>query len=194
MKIKAIILAALVAAMFATSAQAAGGQVGVTGGVSFPFGDFSDVASTGFNVGLTGDWNLTEQFAVGGEVGWHGFGGNDDFEKSLSADAGSSVDATISLIPVLVHAKWLIPGSASMMPYLKGGLGFYNSKFKAEWSGGSDEETNTDFGFELGGGVNYKLNENLTWGVDAAFQSIQTDGDSSNMATVRAQLLFGVGK
>ena len=195
MKFKSILLAALIAVAGASSAHAAKMWIGPTAGLGMPMGAFSDVASTGFNLGLTGDYPLNESFVVGGEAGWHGFGGSDDFEKAQSAAIGSSVDAKVNIVPVIVHGKWMIPsGGGGMKPYLKLGLGLYRSSTKVEFTGGDDTTTDTNFGYELGAGLNYPVNDNVSWGVDGAFHSIQSDGDAANLITVRAQLHFGFGQ
>ena len=47
------------------------------------------------------------------------------------------------------------------------------------------DESNTDFGFHLGGGLDF-----AKFGIDARYHSIQTEGSATNYFTVGAHLNF----
>lgn len=181
-------------AMLASSAVAAPGAiwVGVNGGIGLPFGDFRDVASTGFNLGLTGDYMMSGTWAIGGELGWHKFGGNDDLEKSQSALAGVPVEITIRAIPVTAHAKYLLPANESTAPFLKAALGLYNLNTKIDAGTlGDSNRSETNVGFQFGGGMNFKNTESAAYGAELLYHYIATEDKASNMITLRGQLLFG---
>ena len=191
---KTWLLTLALTAMLASSAVAAPGAiwVGVNGGIGLPFGDFRDVASTGFNLGLTGDYMMSDSWALGGELGWHKFGGNDDFEKSESARLSVPVEITIRAIPITAHAKYLLPANESAAPFVKAALGLYNLNTKTDaGSLGDDNESSTKPGFQFGGGLNFKSTESVAYGAELLYHYIATEDKASNMITLRGQLLFG---
>ena len=190
MKLRSAVLAVLFV-VAPTAASAAPIQIGPTAGFGVPFGDFADIASTGFNLGVTGDLALDGPFSVGGEIGWQSFGGNDDFEKSLSAIAGSEVDVKLSMITVLVHGKTTFASSERLAPYAKLSAGIYRSSLQFESAAGTDDDSSTDFGFALGGG--FLMGDKFKYGLDASLHFISTEDESTNILLVRGQLLFGAG-
>jgi opacity protein-like surface antigen len=179
----------------AAGAHAAPGAIwgGMNGGISMPFGHFSDKASTGFTLGLIGEYMKNDSWAFGGELGWHKFGGNDDLEKSESARLGVPVNFTVRAIPITAHAKYLLPPSERIAPFVKAGLGFYNLKFKTDAGTlGDRDKSETDFGFQVGGGFNFKSTGNVAFGTELLYHYISTETQASNMFTLRMQLLFAV--
>ncbi len=179
-------------AMLASGAAAASGTiwVGVNGGIGLPFGDFRDAASTGFNLGLTGDYMKSESWAFGGELGWHKFGGNDDLEKLRSVEEGVPVELTVRAIPITAHAKYLLPANESAAPFLKAAIGLYNLNFKTD-PGSLGDDSQTKVGFQFGGGLNLKNTQTVAYGAELLYHYIATDEKASNMITLRGQLLFG---
>ena len=181
-------------AMLASSAVAAPGAiwVGVNGGIGLPFGEFRDAASAGFNLGLTGDYMMSDTWAFGGELGWHKFGGNDDFEKSESVRRGVPVEITTRAIPITAYAKYLLPANESAAPFLKAAFGLYNINTKIDaGSEGDSNDSATKFGFQFGGGMNFKNTESVAYGAELLYHYIATENKASNMITLRGQLLFG---
>ena len=166
--------------------------LGVNGGVSLPFGDFSDQASTGFNLGLTGDYVIYENLAVGGEIGWHSFGGNDELEKQLSVQHGASANLTIRVVPVIAHARYFLPAGQKVTPFVKGGLGLYNVQNKVEYLAVSQEHSSTRIGFQFGAGADFKSAASLQYGIDAQYLYIATENKATSMVVARGQLLFGL--
>ena len=62
-----------------TNAQAdSDGPVGISGAVSFPFGEFGDKAKTGYGLHAMGDYILHPLFHLSGNVGFHHFKGEAD--------------------------------------------------------------------------------------------------------------------
>jgi len=191
---KTWLLSVMMIATFASGAHAAVGAtwVGMNAGISMPFGDFSDFASTGFNLGVTGDYMRTESWALGGEIGWHKFGGNDDLEKSESARLGVPVEFTVRVIPITAHAKYLLPANETMAPFVKGAFGLYNLNFKTDAGTlGESDHSETKFGFQVGGGLNFGGTESVAYGAEILYHYIATEDQASNMVTLRGQILFG---
>ena len=168
-------------------------SLGVNGGVELPFGDFSDQASTGFSMGLTGDYVVGENLAVGGELGWHSFGGSDDVEKKLSVQYGTPVNLTFRVVPITVHAKYFLPTGQTLTPFVKGALGIYNVLNRVEREGSSDvEHSSTRIGFQVGGGADFNTATSIRYGFDVLYHYIATENKATNILAVRGQLMFGV--
>jgi hypothetical protein len=185
----------LVLSLAAAPAFAARGDMwlGGTTGFALPFGDFADIASIGYNLGVTGDYVLNDQWAIGGEVGYYTFGGNDDLEKRLTAQYATPVDFRFRALPVTIHGKYLLPGDDKKAPFIKGAIGMYNVNSSVEGGLINTDDSQTAFGFQLGGGVNFKTGTNFTWGGDVLYHYIGTE-NSSNMLTARATLMFGFSR
>lgn len=194
MKLKATVLGMCLMFVAAASHAAAGDvSLGLRGGLGLPIGDLKDVASTGFHIGATGDYAMNDNLAVGGDLVYHTFGGNDDLEKSLSASAGTPVNITLSAFQITPHAKLLLPAQGTMVPYLQLGLGLYSLSAKSD-PGGSD--SSTKFGFNIGVGADIKKGESYSYGVHGEFHQISSSkasGDkSANLITLGVQAGFGV--
>lgn len=188
MKFKALVIAALVA-LSASTAFAAKSQIGVGAGTTIPIGDLGDAAGIGFHIGGEYDYMASENLAYGGELTYHKLG-----SKDLSVGT-ISVDSEFSVIQYTVHGKYFFPAQGDMHPFVKLGAGLYSGKAKVESNvlGASGESTSTDFGINFGGGANWKINDNMGWGVKAAYHYIASDGDAATMITLGAGLNWGMG-
>ena len=194
MKLRFALLTLLAGLALAPGARAAGTPwIGLTAGVGMPTGHFGDVANSGWNAGLTGDYALSERFALGGELSWHSFGGSSDYEKLESVRHSTPVNATNTLIPVLVHVRLLTPWGSDLHPYGVVGVGLYHRSSKLEYSGGSSSASDTKFGFSLGAGVRRKTSNNVELGAEARYHWISDSPDSFNLLTLRGQMLFAFG-
>jgi opacity protein-like surface antigen len=165
--------------------------LGPTLGLSLPFGDFADAANIGINIGLIGDYYMAPNWSLGGEISWHTFGGNDDLEKALSVEAGTPVELKFRALPIVAHAKYFIPAQ-SMTPYVRAGVGVFN--LATEINGGTvnDEDSETNLGFLLGGGFSIPAGAKASYGAEAYYQYISTEGDATNMLVLRGNFMFGI--
>jgi opacity protein-like surface antigen len=186
---KVIVLAMLAALAATTPALAEKGDFwfGLNTGVSSPTGDAGESTDLGFQGTLVTNYMLTPAFGVGADIGYHWWGVNDDFIPA-GAEANSNV------IQATAQGTYMFQTSGKMMPYLKGGLGLYRGK--AEVSGATDplenfETTSSDFGYNIGGGMNWNVSPMYQMGVGAQYHSIQTDVESTNFYTVGVNLLWG---
>lgn len=188
MKKKLMLLAVL--GMFAvTPAFADKGDLwfGLNAGTSNVTGDAGDALDLGFQGTLVTNYMLTPTFGLGVDLGYHWWGVGDDFVPP-------GADASSSAIQATAQGTFMIPMQSKARPYLKGGLGLYQNK--AEISGATDpslnfDESSSDFGFNLGGGVNWLVSPMYQLGIGAAYHSIQTDVESTNLYTVGVNLLWG---
>lgn len=188
----AVVLAALAA--LAPAARAQGDvKLAVQAGLSLPIGDFGDFASTGINLGLTGTYRLNDRLGFGGDLVWHRFGVDRDYEEALAVSRGSTVDVSASTLQITAHGVYYLPAAETLSPHLRAGLGLYSASSKVESAGSSDTSSDTDLGFHFGGGLDYKTSGALGYGLEAAYHYIASGGDATTMLTIAGRLTFGVG-
>jgi hypothetical protein len=128
---------AIVAAPIAHAQRSSGPVYGALGGFSVPIGDLGDSYSVGFNAGA---------FVEGRPTG---------FPLDLRGDAqyvrvsGKNNRDALNVFQVTGNGVFNFPSSTGKKSpvYAIGGIGFYRT------SGGGDSQT--DFGFNLGGGFNF---------------------------------------
>ncbi|MFW6088845.1 MAG: outer membrane beta-barrel protein [Gemmatimonadota bacterium] len=152
---------------FALPQTANAQSVFVLAGLSSPTGDYGDIADTGwlgavgvtFPVGEAGLWAGAE-----GLYGQNGFANSDENAKLFSAMGILGYD---------------IPTESSVSPYLFGGLGLMSL---------SNGDSESGFGWQLGGGVGFETDGNISPFVEARYQSASI-GDEPTDLTVS---VFGI--
>ena len=194
MKFKTLTAAVFALTVAASPSFAGASWLGVNAGLNVPTGVFGDIASLGYFGGVTGSMMINDNFGVGADINFHSFGVNNDYEEALAVDVGESVDVSLSSIQMTPHIIYMFPTSGDFKPYAKLGLGFYNSKVKVEAATlGSQEDSQSDFGFNLGVGGLKQASEKMAYGVELLYHSIQSDGESIALFTVGGVLKFGMG-
>ena len=175
---RGVLVAGVAASIAAGGAQAqARGYIGFGGGVSIPSGDFADEVGTGWLgqvvAGITGPTGK-----IGGRI--NGTYTNHTFDTVLSDDP------SFRFIGVMGDVVFT-PGQpdAKLRPYLLGGLGFQNGK--ADLAGAESE---TNFAFNLGGGVNIAMGR-IKLFIEGRWLSVRSDPASANMIPITAGLKFG---
>jgi len=204
--VKKVIVFAMLAALAATPVFADKGEFwfGFNGGVSGPTGDFSDAADLGFHGTLTTIYFLTPVLGIGADIGYHWWGASDafndglkDLDEFLGATPPSGAEGNFSSIQATAQATFMIPMEGKTRPYLAGGLGLYSTKVGVEDAEFLDDgESSSDFGFNLGGGLNWMVSPMYQVGIGAAYHSIQGDeeeGGNLDFYTVGINLLWGKG-
>lgn len=142
-------------------------SVFVLAGLSSPTGDYGDIADTGwlgavgvtFPVGEAGLWAGAE-----GLYGQNGFANSDENAKLFSAMGILGYD---------------IQTESSVSPYVFGGLGLMSL---------SNGDSESGFGWQLGGGVGFETGGNVSPFVEARYQSASI-GDEPTDLTVS---IFGI--
>ncbi|HSJ05118.1 MAG TPA: outer membrane beta-barrel protein [Longimicrobiales bacterium] len=159
---------AIVAAFTAFNAAEANAQVGfsVGGGLTIPTGDLGDVVKTGFNaqVGL-------DIAPVTLPVGFR-------FEGAFNQFGVDEFDNNWRILSGVANAVLNIP-SAGVTPYIIGGLGIYNQSITD-----SDFDSETDFGINVGGGINVPLQGIRGIFVEARYHNIFTEGSSTSFIPI----------
>ena len=192
-------VALLVAASTAGAQEVGGGTTstvdfGVAGGITFPQGDVGDHTKTGWHLqGLVGWTPPAFPVSFRFDLMYHGLPGKDinigtgpsiegpDF-RTIAGTANVELDLSkLSGSAIRNLQSTNEPGSASV--YLTGGLGVYNSKVE-------DQGGNTDFGINVGAGVNFFLAGMRTF-VEGRFHGIFTDGESARLIPITVGVRFG---
>jgi opacity protein-like surface antigen len=137
-------------------------RFGVQGGVSMPTGDFGDLANMGFIVG-----GLLDVKPASMPVG---FRFNVDYQR-WGVDS-EIADGNFSSMSGTGAVMFTVPTTGGISPYLLGGVGMY----RFDCSGDDLEcEAENEFGFNLGGGLNFGLGT-LDTGVEVRYHDA---GDGS---------------
>lgn len=152
---------------FALPQTASAQSVYVLAGLSAPTGDYGDIADTGwlgaggvtFPVGEAGLWAGAEAL-----YGQNGFANSDENAKLFSAMGILGYD---------------IQTQSSVSPYVFGGLGLMSL---------SNGDSESGFGWQLGGGVGFETGGNVNPFVEARYQSASI-GDEPTDLTVS---IFGI--
>jgi len=192
----------VVAALTVCAGMAHAGAMtyGLGAGLAFPTGDAANVVKLGWNVNVYGDYWLKPNYAIGVDIDGSFFGGKDDYVNTLKSAAYPDPSVSFNLTGFSAHGVLSFPMQGSKMePWLTAGLGFYPNKFKIKDAGPllDTDESNTDFGFHFGGGLDWGVGSGMKAGLDAKYRMVQTSGSSTNYFTVGAHLTFagnGSGK
>ncbi len=187
MKLKTLVSAVLLV-MAASAAHAANASmVGVNGGLTIPTGDLGDAVGIGFHIGGEYTYMVNENIGVGGDLAYHKLGSKDVTVLTYT------VSSEQSMIQYGAHGKLFIPTQSDMKPYVKLGLGLYSASVtvKSNAPGVPDfDDSESKFGINFGAGADWKINDAMSWGANAAYHSV--DGDA--LLTVSAGLRWGMGK
>jgi hypothetical protein len=165
----AAVFAAMVGAAPVVQAQDSGSaRFGVSGGLTIPTGTVGDINGSGLN--LQGHVNYkpaTTPFGLRGDVGVF-----TTAAKTLPGVNGVRYNST-TWVTANANVMYNFEGAkdATFVPYVIGGLGFYN---------GGVLKRQTKFGLNVGGGVTFKLSGFDAF-AEARFHNVYTDGFSSRL-------------
>jgi len=177
----AVLAVGCLAVVAAPPVSAQGLRWGVNGGLLMPMGDYNTADKPGWIVGGGATYWLS-----GGAVGVRG-----DFSYGQTKhDGGFTGDTKIAGgMASLVYG--LGPSSASMRPFVTGGLGFYN--VKVEFTGpGASSDSQSKVGFGVGAGVAFKAGTGgMRVVVATRFTSVSTDPSSTTFLPITVGLTFG---
>ena len=181
------ILAALAAVSVATTANAQMGPTtpfsfGVNAGAAIPTGDFGDLVSTGWTVGVDGTFNITPMFGIYAGYSVSQFGPNED-------TFGEDVEGDITEQGFDAGLKVTFGGGAlPVTPFLRGGLVFHKLTVEDD----EDEvDLDSELGFEIGGGVTFPLGPRISVVPSASYLqwTPEEDGDEGiDVSMVKVQI------
>jgi hypothetical protein len=115
-------------------------------GALFPSGDFSDIVDTSFVFGGRALYGFSNRFIVEGNVSYSPLS---EGEAIRFLNSVFGLDNDSSILEVTGGARFLLINQGSIIPYVSGALGVYISS--------GNDETQTDFGGNFGGGLMYFL-------------------------------------
>jgi hypothetical protein len=191
---KAAILGVAMLAMVAGTANAGSNVFGVTGGLGIPTGDYGDAAGNGWHIGGTGTHMLNDTWGIGADVAYHAWGGSDDANAAAEVLAGPGSEFKWSAVQTTGHAVMAIPTQGNAKPYAKVGAGLYNMGLKLDSPSGNVSVSQSVFGFNVGGGVNFLTHSSMRWGVNGAYHIVQAKedmGSDVNFFQVGVDVLWG---
>jgi opacity protein-like surface antigen len=152
---------------------------GIAAGATFPTGNALEGANTGFHGMVTlGMTPALVPFGVriDGMYNSIGFDDAEDFTGASAQILGANLNGVFSM-----------PGMMVTSPYLIGGVGFYNTKFKSDEG---DSEGESDFGLNIGIGAKFSLSGFGTF-AEVRYHNIFNGSDGvDNMAFI--PLTFGI--
>ena len=125
-----------------------------------PTGDYHATESgEGFNAGWTGMVFVGAKVSsrlslrLDGTYGTHG--ANDALKDDLTTALGDPTDATTKLVGASFDVTYPLSAGARVRPYVLGGLGMYHVTISVTSAGSSTDNTETNFAWNLGGGLEY---------------------------------------
>jgi opacity protein-like surface antigen len=184
------VVAAVMSVVCATpaSAQLASSPMrfGIVGGGTFPVGNLSDVASSGWHGGALVDLGLPLVplgFRV--EGAWHQLGSKDQVVPD-GAGGSETVSSKARVIAVTLNATYAFGPQPIIKPYIIGGVGGYNVRFEQS---SADAFSETRFGINLGAGLKVQLTGFSTF-IEARWHDIFTTGTSEQMLPISVGVTF----
>jgi opacity protein-like surface antigen len=155
--------------------------------------DGAPSGSFGFLAGMHYKIPSTPALAIGAEGGYLMLGGEDETEVIESIPVEASYD--LSAIPITGQVTYFIGDEgAQAMPFVTAGGGFYQLRTSVEASAMgvslSDTDTSSEVGMNFGGGVKMNTDSSVSFGADARFHLVFTEGESTNLLTVMGRVFF----
>ncbi len=160
-------------------------RFGLVGGGTFPVGNLSDIASSGWHAGALVDLGLPLVplgFRV--EGAWHQLGDKNFVENTPDGPATSTEKTRV--IAVTLNATYAFGPQPIIKPYIIGGVGGYNVRFSPS---DADAFSETRFGINLGAGLRVQLTGFSTF-IEARWHDIFTTGTSEQMLPISVGVTF----
>ena len=185
MKIRMAVLLALatLAPLGAVRAQVSNPlKFTIFAGAALPVGDKQDAVKTGYTVGGALDLRVPlSPIGFRGELVYSGLEA-----KGLS---GTGVEADVSDLGANLNAVLWLPTATPLRPYLTGGPSFSRLKVSASGFGASESESENEWGFNLGGGLQFGLG-GLGTRVDVRYRRISTEGSAFSIIPITFGVTF----
>jgi hypothetical protein len=151
-----------VLSLFSVSAKAQSGfgtrpTVGIFGGLTLPYGDFSDEVGVGGHVGGLVSIRAYKQLDVRLDGAWNKFAQKKiEFSDATLETYAKIIYGSLDGVVNLGADSSAYPGDRSVTPFLSLGGGVYHLDYDEDCTGncGAQSEANTYFGTNLGVGTN----------------------------------------
>lgn len=152
---------------------------GVSGGLTLPVGSIGDTQGSGFNLNGHATYKPSSTpFALRGDVGFW----NTPGKNITPIGGGQSVKYSgLNWFTINANAVYNFEKTkdATFVPYAIGGVGIYNA----------GNGIGTNFGFNVGGGVTFKL-AGFDAFTEARFHNVMSNGGSARLIPVSFGIMF----
>jgi len=158
-------------ARIAAAQGAPGFHFGITGSADIPLQDQSDVYKTGWNGGLLFVLNFGDSpFGLRFQATYDELNVKD---LALFPNASGKTQILAGVGDVVIGAR-----HGAVQPYLIGGVGAYDLRFKGQiLSNDLFSDSTTRFGWNAGGGLAFPLGGSTRLFIEARYTSISVDSD-----------------
>ena len=185
MKIRTAVLLALatLAPLGAARAQVSSPlKFTIFGGAALPVGDTQDAVKTGYTVGGALDLRVPlSPIGFRGEVVYSALEA-----KGLS---GTGVEADVTDLGANLNAVLWLPTATPLRPYVTGGPSFSRLKVSASGFGASESESQNEWGFNIGGGLQFALGA-LGTRLDVRYRRISSEGEAFSIIPITFGITF----
>lgn len=183
--VQSLVMCGVVAAVAAGRASAQMPvSFGVGGGVTIPTGSSSDDLKTGWHGTALVRFKPAASpvgFQIDGMYQRLGF--TDETEAAIGEGKAQIINGTANVV-----FSFPVSEETRFRPYLIGGVGLYNTKFKLD--SGIDTESDTDFGINAGAGFDVGFGGG-TFFVEGRFHNVFTEGSDFKFIPITVGLRFG---
>ncbi len=195
MTLKQATIGVALSMVLAGTANAATTWMGIQGGAGIPTGDYGDVATTGWHLGVTGTHWMNTTWGFGGDIAYHAWSASDDVNAAAEAAFGPGSEFHWSAMQATAHAKANLPMQSQTHPYATFGVGMYNITSKLSSPSGDADASKSKLGFNLGAGMTMPGTGTTRWGFDALYHVVPASddfGSDLNFFTVGANVMWGM--
>jgi outer membrane protein with beta-barrel domain len=179
----------------ATPAAAARGEtwIGFQLGASAPTGDFTQTVRTRFEGGVSGTYMASKHIGVGMDLTHHGWGSTESATAEVEAFFGPGTEVDYYAIQTTGHLFCDVRTDGRVRPYAKVGSGLYTIGSRLRTSLGQFNSTESEFGYNFGGGVSASLDMSSRYrlGVAGTYHVIVT-GTKTTFYTIGLSFMRGM--
>ncbi|MBT8405169.1 MAG: outer membrane beta-barrel protein [Gemmatimonadetes bacterium] len=165
---KRLALSVCVLLLALTAAPAAGQNLYVLVGPSFPIGDFGEYANTGLHAAGGATFAVSNRVDLYGEAFW----GQNSHE--------GEGDSKTNPYGFMAGALFEVASGAAVEPYVFGGAGMMWHKYSADSGGFSEDSSESAFGFQVGGGLGFDVGALHAFG-EARFMTASFEAESPGL-------------
>ncbi|TAF63183.1 MAG: hypothetical protein EAZ55_14385 [Cytophagales bacterium] len=176
--------------VYSHKSQAQEAQLGVSGGITFPFIDFAESVSSGFGGSVIFKYFVNKNIALGGNLGYYVFPGREiNFGLGFG---GLQVSPDVKIVPINATAE-IFFGRSDLRPRIGVDFGAYI----VSSSDGTNSQNKAYFGFApvIGSGV--IVSKNVEIFANTKFHVILTNDNNdiptTSYLSVNAGLMFNIG-